>query len=466
MPYRLTLGRRLGTAARWPMGIALTSWRYMWRTTPMHRAEVEGSIGDDAPPELPPAVDRTEIQTDGTGPLFHRRYRTRIRGSGIAAAELIRRVSANPDAVAPSEFASFQKVRGEADLMAVGDEYVVRMPGPWDGPVRVVDRGSTSFRLATLDGHLESGQIEFRASEEGHDLEFEIESWARSADRLSDLLYDRLRMSKEVQLHMWTSTLERVARLAGGRMKGGIEIHTRKVPSELSIDDRASRGRRIRRALTGLGEREVNFDPTRLSELARGDPWHIDDYRRELPPEPPGPPVAGGSFEIARRLMRDYEFADPGVVRAFYDRDAPLEGRDMLLEIRFAGLRFPVGLRVAVVHDETCEVEGRPLRLWGWAYRTLEGHLERGQMDYQVWKWLDDGRVEFRVHAVSEIAEIDNPLVRLGFRIFGRREQVRFARRCAERMVRLTEAALASDAGSTVEPETIDGVTVSPTGRA
>ena len=42
-------------------------------------------------------------------------------------------------------------------------------------------------------------------------LEFRIESWARAGDRLSNLLYDRLRMSKEVQLHMWTSVLERVA---------------------------------------------------------------------------------------------------------------------------------------------------------------------------------------------------------------------------------------------------------------
>ena len=38
-------------------------------------------------------------------------------------------------------------------------------------------------------------------------LEFRIESWARAGDRLSNLLYDRLRMSKEVQLHMWTSVL-------------------------------------------------------------------------------------------------------------------------------------------------------------------------------------------------------------------------------------------------------------------
>ena len=57
-----------------------------------------------------------------------------------------------------------------------------------------------------------------------------------------------------------------------------------------------------------------------------------------------------------------------------------------------------------------------------------------GQMDYQVWKWLDDGSVEFRIHVVSRPARIPNPVVRLGFRIFGRREQVRFAKRACERM--------------------------------
>ncbi len=229
---RIPLNRRLGTAARWPVGVALTSWRYMWRTTPMHRDEVEGSSAADAPPALPAAVDRSEIQLpeDGAGPLFRRRYRTRIREGGLTPAELIREVSADPDVVAPSEFASFQKVRGERGGMAVGDEYVVRMPGPWDGPVRVVACTSVSFRLATLEGHLEAGQIEFRAKTAGGNVVFEIESWARSGDRLSDLLYDRLRMSKEIQLHMWTSTLERIVRLAGGRMTGGIDIHTRKIP--------------------------------------------------------------------------------------------------------------------------------------------------------------------------------------------------------------------------------------------
>ena len=113
--------------------------------------------------------------------------------------------------------------------MRVGDEYVVRMPGPWDGPVRIVAVSPASFRFATLAGHLEAGEIEFRALPAPDGLRFEIESWARSADRLSDLLYHRLRMAKEIQLHMWTSFLERVAAASGGRLTGGIEIHTRRV---------------------------------------------------------------------------------------------------------------------------------------------------------------------------------------------------------------------------------------------
>jgi hypothetical protein len=103
------------------------------------------------------------------------------------------------------------------------------MAGPWDGPVRVVERTPTCFRLVTLEGHLEAGQIRFSAREEDGMVVFEIESWARSAGPLVHLLYDRLRMAKEVQLHMWTSMLQRVAELAGGRVTGGIDIHTRRV---------------------------------------------------------------------------------------------------------------------------------------------------------------------------------------------------------------------------------------------
>jgi uncharacterized protein (UPF0548 family) len=140
--------------------------------------------------------------------------------------------------------------------------------------------------------------------------------------------------------------------------------------------------------------------------------------------------------------MRAYEFADPAIVRAIYHPDQPLERRDMLLEIHFHGLRFHCGVRVGAVRDDESEIDGRQVRVWGWSYRTLQGHIEMGEMDFEVWKWLDTGAVEFRIHSFSRRARIRNPVVRLGFRLFGRREQVRFARHACARMAALTAADL------------------------
>jgi hypothetical protein len=221
-------------AATWPVGVALTSWQYLWRTTPMHRREEAGRLPDDAPPPLAEEVDRHELQGPeaGVGPLFHRRYRARVRDGGLSAAELIDALAADPNRGSPTAFARFVKLAGQEGRLAVGDELVVRMPGPWDGPVRVVARTPTSFRLATLAGHLEAGQIEFRARDEDGGLVVEIESWACSGDRFADLLYSHLRMAKEVQVHMWVSFLERAARLGRGRLTGGIEIVTRRVAED------------------------------------------------------------------------------------------------------------------------------------------------------------------------------------------------------------------------------------------
>jgi Domain of unknown function (DUF1990) len=228
----------MATAARWPVGVALTSWRYMWRTTPIYRSEEPGSWPEDAPPPLPEDVADEEVQRvpHGAGPLFHRRYAARIRCPRLSPEQLMARVQRDPDCAAPTEFATFKKASGDGDRMRPGDEYVVRMPGPWDGPVRVVDVSERSFRLMTLQGHLEAGQIVFRASGGGERMEFEIESWARGGDRLSNLLYHHLRMSKEVQLHMWTSFLERVIRLSGGTREGGLRIQTRRV-EEVPVAD-------------------------------------------------------------------------------------------------------------------------------------------------------------------------------------------------------------------------------------
>lgn len=459
MPRRLSLSRRVTTAALWPLGVVLTSWRYLWRTTPLHRGEQPGRWTEDAPPRLPRGGQGEDLQLvgEGVGPLFHRRYEVRIAGSNMAPEELMGLLAADPDVASPSEFARFVKVAGEEGSMAVGDEYRVRMPGPWDGPVRVVRRTPTSFRLATLHGHLEAGQIEFSVARVAEGLRFRIESWARSGDRLSDLLFDRLHMSKEVQFHMWTSFLERIVELAGGRRSGGLEIRTRRVdPEEAgSFADSDARG-----PIDALHERPLNFDPSELDRHAGERGWNIDDQRQPLPREPPGDPVPGGSWETACALMRRYEHADPDIVRAIYEDDSPLEDRDMLLELRFAGLRLHVGVRVGGVVDEAREVDGRRARVSGWHYRTLQGHLEMGQMGFEVWKWLDSGEVEFRIHAVSRPAEIGNPLVRLGFRLFGRREQLRFARHARERMARFTAEELGGEPAAPHSIRAADRLTV------
>ncbi|HEY3577536.1 MAG TPA: DUF1990 family protein [Gaiellaceae bacterium] len=202
----------------------------------MHRSEEGGDAGD-LPPKLTDAVLDDDVQRmeDGIGPLFHRLYRAQIRDARLSPEELIRCLGNDPNRSTPTALARFLKVRGAENRLAVGDELVVRMPGPWDGPVRVTSVTPSAFRLTTLSGHLEAGQIEFRALRADGMLCFEIESWARSGDWLSNLLYDHLRMAKEVQLHMWTSFLERVAGLAEGRLTGGVEIVSRKVEDPLAL---------------------------------------------------------------------------------------------------------------------------------------------------------------------------------------------------------------------------------------
>jgi uncharacterized protein (UPF0548 family) len=200
---------------------------------------------------------------------------------------------------------------------------------------------------------------------------------------------------------------------------------------------------RVRRRLARLERAPLNFDVAALAGASPGNGWTITDRRQPLPSEPPGMPDPEGSWEVARQLMRGYEFADPSIVRAHYDPDVPLQGRTMLLELRALGvLRLFVGVRVAAVYEQTRQSGGRDVHVWGWGYRTLAGHVEMGQMDWEVWKWLDSGEVEFRIHAVSRPAPIRNPLVRLGFQLLRGPERRAFLDSTQRRMRAFTELAL------------------------
>jgi uncharacterized protein (UPF0548 family) len=418
----------------------------MWSTTPVHRWVMTGSWPEDAPPVLPEPVSHPDIQglEDGVGPLLHRLYRTRIVATDATPAGLVGKLLEDMDRVAPTEFASFQSAEGEGP-MREGDEYVVRMPGPWDGPVCVVEQGRTSFRLATLKGHLEAGQIEFRAHSDHRSVSFEIESWARSGDRLSDLLYTHAQISKEVQLHMWASVLRNVVDLAGGRMEGGIVITTRVVEPKALPQAGQGRPQKIVDPLGDIAGRPVNFDAEEIAAPSPDGGWRVDELVESLPHEPPGAPCEGGSWLVAKRIMDSYQLADPRIVEASYRPDAPLSGRDMSLRIHYGPLRFTVGVRVGEAREETFELDGREVLVFGWSYRTLEGHFEQGEMRYELRKWLDTGDVEFRLRAVSRPARSGPLLTRMGFRLFGRSHQLRFYRQVCRRLRRLTEAQLETE---------------------
>lgn len=203
------------------------------------------------------------------------------------------------------------------------------------------------------------------------------------------------------------------------------------------LDERLAGTPRARRALAELAGRPLNVTARELKAASEASGWRIDDYRQPLSPEPPGEPAPGASFAVARRLMTDYAFADPAIVRAVFDPASALADRNMLLQARYGPLRMFFGCRVSGVTDEPRTVDGRRAHVWGWSYATLEGHVERGQMDYLVCKWPDDGSVEFRIHVVSRRAPVRNPIIRLGFRLVGRRQQRRFARRACVRMSEL-----------------------------
>lgn len=219
-------------------------------------------------------------------------------------------------------------------------------------------------------------------------------------------------------------------------------------------DERLLGPPRIRRKLAELAGRELNFDLGQLHRAGPASGWRITDLCQRLPSEPPGPPLADGSWAIARRLMRGYDFADPSIVRAYYDPAVPLEKRDMLLQLQALGVvHLFVGVRVGEVYERTREIGGRRALVWGWNYRTLDGHLEMGQMDWEVWKWSDSGEVEFRIHSVSRPASIPNTVVRLGFLLLRARERTAFLENTKLRMREFVEVALAADSSEPVQSQ-------------
>jgi uncharacterized protein (UPF0548 family) len=219
-------------------------------------------------------------------------------------------------------------------------------------------------------------------------------------------------------------------------------------------------------ALDGLSALHVNYDPALAPEHgadAVDGHWHVDAGTTVLGYERPGPPEPDGLWATACRLVGRYEFADARILRGVYREGDALLGRNMLLEARFLVLRFYLGVRVTGVIDEERETADGKERVWGWCYQTLDGHLEQGRLNYEVGKHLGTGRVTFRVAGYSRPAPITNPVIRLGFLLFGRWTQQRFYRNIQARLTDLISTAQRGQPLPSPEKRP-DGIVLAPSG--
>jgi hypothetical protein len=207
---------------------AITRWMRRDRSVDVRSKDVDELF-------VPFAADDRELAdgqpiSSGTGAWFHRRYMVRVRHPQIDAVTAMARVRTDLNVLVDEQLAPFTKSLGEHGRLDVGDRYIVETAGPWTGPVEVTEATDHSFRLATLDGHMEAGLIEFAVAGGDDELQFTIESWNRSAGRAMDALYDHLPVAKDLQSEMWVQACERFAELVGGTPSGPVEVETERAP--------------------------------------------------------------------------------------------------------------------------------------------------------------------------------------------------------------------------------------------
>jgi uncharacterized protein (UPF0548 family) len=148
--------------------------------------------------------------------------------------------------------------------------------------------------------------------------------------------------------------------------------------------------------------------------------------------ESPGTPEAGGVFERAVRLVADYEFSDPRIVTAHFDRSRALLGRRMLLELSVTGLRYLVGTVVGAVHRDEDS--------FGFRYDTLAGHIESGAEWFFLMKDRQTGDIRFQIEAAWREGDFPNVWSEVGFALVGRRYQRAWHRLAHLRMRELLRA--------------------------
>jgi uncharacterized protein (UPF0548 family) len=197
---------------------------------------------------------------------------------------------------------------------------------------------------------------------------------------------------------------------------------------------------RIIARLAAIGVMEPTVDLAKRDSYVAAAGWNVDAREAPLLSESPGPPQQNGSFAAACDILTQYSFPPSRLIRGTFDPAAPLANRAMLLTATYLWLRFELPVRVSRVIDMSREGLKGPEHAWGYSYQTLAGHIERGEITFEIVKHSASGEVVFRIHSFSQTGHIANPVHRLGFRLVGRRLQERFAEQSLANMQRLVAA--------------------------
>ena len=165
----------------------------------------------------------------GAGPWLERRYFIDVARARRTPAQLMSEIQRDLPSFSPELLANFERKDARPGPLQTGDEFHIKILGPWNGCVRVTDVGATFMEFITLEGHPEAGRIRFEAhylDERPDVLRFEIRSAARSRDGLVAFAYDTLGGGKLMQEATWTEFCRRVAVASGGQALGNVIVET------------------------------------------------------------------------------------------------------------------------------------------------------------------------------------------------------------------------------------------------
>lgn len=208
--------RRLG----WLVGAPLAIFRFLRREIPI--VEID-SAGAAAPLTTEDQDTAQREHDDGVGPVVHRLFRATILAPKLTADRLLAIIAADPNVIAPSEVLRFEKVRGERGRLRESDELLIRMAGPWNGPVKVTRRWDEGFRLTATRGHPQLGQVEIRLRDEDGEIAMEIQTRERAAG-IGFHVLQRIGVIRRMQSYTWAEMLENAAQLSGGRRPDRITV--------------------------------------------------------------------------------------------------------------------------------------------------------------------------------------------------------------------------------------------------